>query len=316
MSYSRILTAFCLVLICSRMLAGTDHAVFRSADRGRSWSRSDTGLPGNIRVNVFGAIGSVLLAGTERGIYVSRNQGLQWNAGAGAAVGSGRILSLATLGSTAYAGTDRGGILTSTDGGASWISNARVPFRYVRSLLAHAGMLYAGTDAQGVFVSRDGGSSWLAISRGLPGHAQIFSMEQSQGRVYAGLYGRGLYAWFSREQAWQRAGAVSPLVLASAGATLLAGHNPGGIRRSDDGGATWTPGQIAYSPDLGSAPVWELDAGPDLAIAGVANGIYYSEDRGRTWVRAQNGLPAKSAGIAFYAGGGFVLAAASIEHSR
>jgi photosystem II stability/assembly factor-like uncharacterized protein len=93
----------------------------------------------------------------------------------------------------------------------------------------------------------------------------------------------------------------------------LAGHNPGGIFRSDSFGATWEVGEIAFSIDLGKAPVWELAANPDIAIAGVSSGIYRSEDRGRHWMRATAGLPNDSAGIAFVLGRGFVLAAVSIS---
>ncbi len=313
--------AVCLALIVTsvdgemKRPAG-GYGVFRSTDRGRSWSRSDAGLPAHVRVNAFGAVRSAVLAGTDEGIYVSQSQGVDWKPASGAAIGSGRILSLAAIGNTAYAGTDRSGVLVSIDGGQSWVREFHCPFRYVRSLLAHAGALYAGTDAQGVFVSRDGARSWSSIGRGLPAGAQIFSMAQLKGRVFAGLYSKGLYVWSSREQRWRKVGPVSPLVLATAGETLLAGHNPGGIHRSDDLGATWTPARIGFSEGLGSAPVWELGSCPGLAIAGVYAGIYYSEDRGRTWVRATTGLPANSAGIAFLGAGSFVLAGVSVEPVR
>jgi photosystem II stability/assembly factor-like uncharacterized protein len=315
--YFEATAALCLTLLTTwaqaqvKNVAGT-YAVFRSQDRGRTWSRSDAGLRATARINAFGAIGSAVLAGTDEGVYLSHNRGVDWKVASGAAVGSGRILSLATLGANAYAGSDRSGVLVSADGGTTWVVNADCPFRYVRSILSHEGALYAGTDAQGVFVSRNGGRSWSSINSGLPAGAQVFSMAELKGRVFAALYSKGLYVWAGQEQRWHKVDGVSPLVLAAIGETLLAGHNPGGMRHSDDFGGTWARGEIDISEDLGNAPVWELGSGPGFAIAGISSGIYYSEDRGRTWVRARTGLPAKSSGIAFLAAPDFVLAGASI----
>jgi photosystem II stability/assembly factor-like uncharacterized protein len=141
-------------------MAQTDHyAVFRSQDRGRTWSRSAAGLPSLARINAFGVVRTAVLAGTDHGIYISHDQGFNWKLASGSAAGSGRILSFATIGGSVYAGTDLGGVLVSSDGGVTWVVKAGVPFRKVRALLAHDGALYAGTDAQGVFVSRDGGRS-------------------------------------------------------------------------------------------------------------------------------------------------------------
>jgi hypothetical protein len=113
---------------------------------------------------------------------------------------------------------------------------------------------------------------------------------------------------------------VSPLALASIGDTLVAGHNPGGIHWSEDLGATWSQGSassigqvtLGLSDQTGAlstdAPIWELGANDDLVFAGASAGIYYSEDRGRTWVRTQAGLPAESPGVAFLLKADFVLA--------
>ncbi len=45
-----------------------------------------------------------------------------------------------------------------------------------------------------------------------------------------------------------------------------------------------------------------------VIFAGASTGIYYSEDRGRTWTRARTGLPERSPGIAFLVEGTFILA--------
>jgi hypothetical protein len=44
-------------------------------------------------------------------------------------------------------------------------------------------------------------------------------------------------------------------------------------------------------------------------FAGAADGIYYSDDRGRTWSRAETGLPLVSPGVLFLITDRLVLAA-------
>jgi hypothetical protein len=143
-------------------------------------------------------------------------------------------------------------------------------------------------------------------------------------RVFAGLYSKGLYAWNEPDHRWTKAGPISPLVLASIEGTLVAGHNPGGLYWSANLGATWskgaasTAGQITLElnddGELSSeAPVWELAANDELVIAGASAGIYYSEDRGRTWTRARAGLPSESPGVSFLLEKSFILAGTTIS---
>jgi hypothetical protein len=67
------------------------------------------------------------------------------------------------------------------------------------------------------------------------------------------------------------------------------------------------PGMPTSSPL--HAPIWELAANSELAIAGAGAGIYYSTDHARTWIRATIGLPANSSGIAFLLRKDLILAA-------
>ncbi|MBN9663644.1 MAG: hypothetical protein J0H49_35930 [Acidobacteria bacterium] len=299
--------------------AAPSHAVYRSTDRGRSWTRSDEGLPGQARINAFASIGNTVMAGTDAGVFLSLDQGLTWQPAPGAAATSGRVLSLAAAGRKVYAGTDRSGVLVSEDQGRSWSRSASFPAPYVRSLLGAGAAVYAGTDKEGVFTSVDGGATWVRMSDGLPPDGQVFTMTKVKGALFAGLYARGLWTWQEASRHWVRVGQVVPLVLAPAGETLIVGHNPGGLLWSEDLGRTWIQGAAAASGageltrDL---PVWEAGAGDGIVYAGAAEGIYYSEDRGKTWTRARGGLPAKSSGIAFFDAGGFALAGAVVGETE
>lgn len=295
-----------LLLAATSLCAGEPvHGVYRSADGGKTWWRSDAGLAGNSRINAFGSMNGVVFAGTDGGIYRSRDEGRHWRRVGG---GTDRVTSFATVGGEVYAGTDRRGILISTDKGMTWSAVARFPAKNVRRLVAHEGRLHAGTDTDGVLFPVDEGRTWESIGKGLPAQAQVFALSVWKGQVFAGLYAKGLYRWVERERRWVRSGNVVPLVLAASGERLVAGHNPGGLLWSEDG-ERW---QRAASAD-GKAPVWEVASGAGMVFAGVADGIYYSEDEGRRWVRARKGLPAESPGIAFLVEEGFVLAATAIR---
>lgn len=299
-------------------LAG-EYAVFKSVDQGRTWKRSDNGLPHEARVNAFGSLGQTVFAGTDLGIFISRDEGKSWDPSVATEFPVPRVLTFASLGERTYAGTDGHGILVSTDCGTTW-EPIPFPAKKVRCLIAVGDRLYAGTENKGVLVSEDQGITWKDQSSGLPESGQIFDLASANGHLFAGLYAKGLYSWDEQDRIWRKRGPVSPLVLAVSRETLVAGHNPGGLFYSQDLGMTWHKGKLAggaidtsneFHPadDTSSdAPVWELGANELVVLAGAASGIYRSKDQGQTWVRATSGLPKSGPGISFFANDDFVLA--------
>jgi photosystem II stability/assembly factor-like uncharacterized protein len=275
-------------LLCAGLAAG---AVFRSEDGGQSWVRTDAGLPAG-RVNALGESGGRWLAGTETGIYASTDRGRRWAAATG---GAGRVLSLAAVGTSVYAGTD-GGLLRSLDGGRQFAAVAAFPAKRVRSLAVLDGTVYAGTDRDGVLASSDAGRSWQRLAAGWPVLGQAFALAVSGKRVFAGLYAKGLWVWEAGR--WEKRGETTPLALAAVGEAIVAGHNPGGLWRSDDGGRHWRE-------TMPTAPVWEMGAGGGRVVAGVGNGVFVSADEGRTWRRAA--LPEGSPGVSMVVRGEVML---------
>jgi hypothetical protein len=139
--------------------------------------------------------------------------------------------------------------------------------------------------------------------------------------LFAGLYSEGLYRWRAMDGVWRKSGDVRPLALASAGGTLIAGHNPGGVFWSDDLGETWHRSgssegfgaallEAAERSDdpVGDAPVWEMHSEGSIVLAGAGDGIFISRDFGRSWQRAINGLPRPGAGISFGSSGDSIVA--------
>lgn len=227
------------------------------------------------------------------------------------------------------AAAERFAVFKSHNGGETWVrSDAGLPGRSrIHAFGSTGATLFAGTDAEGVVVCAASGQSWVRRSAGLPDRAQVFDLGVAGDRVFAALYGRGLFAWDESRRTWVKAGSVTPLALAGVRGTLIAGHNPGGLHWSADLGASWSKG-IAGDQGIGgvgsvtldqgealpgAAPVWALAGSEARAFAGAAGGVYYSEDFGRTWIRARGGLPARCPGIAFLVKPEFVLAAALIQ---
>jgi photosystem II stability/assembly factor-like uncharacterized protein len=291
-----------LVLLLSQAALPQEHAIYKSVDRGVTWTKASANFPGNPRINSFGANTDRIFAGTDAGIYSSGDEGQTWQKTSITA----RTISFAALGNTIYAGTQSAGLLASKDQGLHWTPVTGLRSRNIRSLLAAHGRLYAGTDADGVMISHDQAMTWISHNAGLPPLSQIFAMAIIGDTIFAGLYAKGLYAWSKNEQRWTKAGDVKPLVLAATGGTLAVGHNPGGIYWSDKPKSTeWTQAAGDFES---AAPVWEMASGGKLVVAGIADGIFRSEDYGRTWSRTLKGLPAKSPGVSFLVQGNAIYA--------
>lgn len=275
------------------------HAVYRSADGGRTWRQAGAGLPPEARINDFAQTAAGVVAATAAGLFLSTDTGDHWRL-----VAPTPAVALAS-GSRLYAAAPAG-LLASDDGGRHWAPDSAFPRTRVRSLLSAGDRLYAGTDGGSVYASNHPCAAWAPLDGGLPPRAQVFALAAAGPSLLAGLYANGLYIWSPLSPRWTAVPPVKPLELAVSGPTWIAGHNPGGIFWSADNGRAWT----AATGDLpANAPVWKLAASGEIALAGAADGIFRSADGGRTWSRATAGLPARAPGIAFHIGRRFLLAA-------
>lgn len=157
-----------------------------------------------------------------------------------------------------------GGVMCSSDGGEHWSASLfRTPPPLISALVispdfASDGTLFAGTMEDGVFRSADRGGHWAAWNFGLL-DLSILCLAISPG--------------FAGDE------------------TLFAGTDSG-IFRSTNGGRAWRetdfPGELA--------PVLSLALSPDYPSSGIifagteSNGLYRSNDRGKTWVRLGEGI--------------------------
>ncbi|MEA2481791.1 MAG: hypothetical protein QOJ07_3713 [Thermoleophilaceae bacterium] len=165
--------------------------------------------------------------------------------------------------------------------------------------------IYAATEGDGVYRSVTDGVSWSNFSSGLestPGAMDVRTVFNAGGKVYAGT-SAGLFA-STGGGSWQPV-AQGPeddpahpkklnrsvqTVLSGPTGQLLAGTFAGGVYKSTDDGATWSPPAPGNGMPAGET-VWSLASlAPNVIFAATSSGMYRSIDFGSTWTLASDGI--------------------------
>jgi photosystem II stability/assembly factor-like uncharacterized protein len=239
-----------------------------------------------------------LLVGTKRGLFIVRSDAERNDWHISSPRLNGREVYHAFIDArdgTAWAATDHAvwgaHVHRSDDGGDTWETLGTAPhYSDERGLTAvwhlapgpaaQPDTLYAGIEPAGLFVSRDCGESWQPVSE-LNDHPTNTTWQPAGGGLALGSIqhdprdARRIYCSLSA----------------------------GGVYRSDDGGASWTPRnqgvRAEFLPDryprTGQC-VHQLllhPARPDRLYQQNHCGVYRSDDRGDTWVEITNGLPSE-----------------------
>ncbi len=197
-------------------------------------------------------------------------------------------------------------LFESRDGGAHWSRPLAMPGQGV--VAASATLLYTGGSraSQGLYASADAGRTWRPLQHGIAagdlrqGLAVQRPPQGGVGRRVVGLQllpGVDFPAVFysGGGKVWTRTPELGEVLADAGGSTLVAASNET-VRRSRDGGATWSP--IPGAP----AAVFGLRAGaassPFLALDSFEEGgdygrmaLWLSDDAGASWRRASEGLP-------------------------
>lgn len=259
--------------------------------------------------------GGTLFAATQGGgLWKSADAGATWSRVA--AFPERYVWKVASPGSNAavlHVATE-GGLLTSTDGGATFVRRTFDPVRAVAVDHANA-LLLIGVTGAGIYRSTDGGATFTDVSAGLDSTDVRALVIDGTGTAFAALFGRpgttvggvfrlapGASSW----QNWSGAGAGGSALanrsitsLAVNGAALLAGSadgtgsGAGKVHRNTLAGPGWTnPGSagdgLLY--DVESLAVDRSDASGHSFLAGSrAFGVWRSTDDGRTWTQKSNG---------------------------
>ena len=235
-----------------------------------------------------------LLVGTEKGLFrvFAEEAGGRWRIDGPHLAGYPVLHTLATPGGILYAATAHkiwgAHVYASADGGDTWSALEGVPQYPTDSgrgatnsiwCLAAAGeRLFAGIDPAGLFVSDDRGGSWQPV-RGLNEHPTRSVWEPS----------RGCFAVHSV--------CIDP----ERSANIVAAVSAGGVYRSEDGGASWSPANAGVRAENLPTPypasghnVHRLvmhPARPDRLYRQCYHGTWRSDDGGRSWTEITSGLP-------------------------
>jgi photosystem II stability/assembly factor-like uncharacterized protein len=256
-----------------RVYAGTFFGLFKSVDGGRSWARSQNGLPSPygspFAILALAAAPSqpdVLYAGTpDWGVARSRSAGERWQTG------------------------------LETGLNASWVQVLKFP-RPDTALLA------LGSGARS-FRSTDGGRTWQQFARGLSGQNGLSDIAWQPGHpetLYA-LNGIALWRSSNAGETWKRIVTTKASRLAVLNPSTFLVNFDCDLFRTGDGGRTWRKVLRCEVADGDLARIDDLQVDPRnvrtlYAFTAVSNDSHFgyiahrSRDGGLTWKRLQPAL--------------------------
>lgn len=221
--------------------------IFRSADRGGSWTSANQGLTDPFVLCLTTGKDGAIYAGTFRGgVFRSRDGGKIWQP---VNKGLKRLEIKALM-------MDAKGLYAGTGDGVYLLNAAQDQWKVVSTgldeILVHAlartddGTLYAGTSGKGVHSYKERSTGWTRLRQGLRDHEglvenfiRVLAVDKEQG-VYAGTF-------------------------------------DGGVFRSGDAGKTWSP----ISRALPNDSIRGLISNERGVYVATGRGIFKTVDKGR-----------------------------------
>jgi photosystem II stability/assembly factor-like uncharacterized protein len=163
--------------------------LFLSADDGDTWSRI---LDRYVSSIVF-SDSNLFAAVPNEGVYLSQNYGVDWTP-VNAGLTNLSVRQLGRSGPNLFLTTSIGLIFLSTNEGASWeVFYSPLDNQTVNFFMDTDKYFFAAT-RKGVFVSSDNGLSWSLANAGLPSDSVwVSSLVLNGTNLFAGIYGKGVW---------------------------------------------------------------------------------------------------------------------------
>lgn len=299
---------------------GTWHLPWKTKDGGLTWTNIKQGIIDDS--DVFSIIidpvePSVVYASACSGIYKSESAGALFRKVQGMPFSARRTRVLRqdpASRNIVYAGTTEG-LWKTVDSGATWqrLSKPNLIINDVLIDPANPQNVLLATDRSGVLASSNGGESLQASNRGFS-HRQVTSIlidQQDSSKVFAGLINDkefgGVFASRDGGLSWDQAsnglGGRDVFTLQqSPNGTLIAGTNRGIFTMDPRGYAVWTlRDKVANVVEVTTriktkkqtvrktvtsklaARVNDIHIAPDTWFAATSEGIFATNDEGRSW---------------------------------
>jgi photosystem II stability/assembly factor-like uncharacterized protein len=305
--------------------------LYKTGNNGQSWTFTGYSLSFSISLNQLFSSGNTLWASTSAGVFKSIDGGATFNAASNNIPFSASINSLVAQGDTAYCGTSNGSYFT-TDGGQMWtpivIPALGNPI-YCYSWKIIGNTVYAGLYNNGIYSSTLGQSNWNVFGTGYYGYSLPWMLTQDGTSLFAAT-AEGIFScpiaggnWLPKNGNITRARttigwADNNLVLAGSGFYS-------GLKRTQNGGATWTNTSIVNqqglyrngikinntiiipssytmytstddgltwtNPFVAPIPNNDIAKYGNSIIAPSGNNVVYSNDVGQTWNIYSSGIP-------------------------
>jgi photosystem II stability/assembly factor-like uncharacterized protein len=266
--------------------------VFRSTDRGRTWSAANLGLT-ELRVYCVHRTGDdhLFLGTYGTGVFRSVDHGESWTSSPLA----GYIYDIeSSPAGVLFASGFNLGVYRSTDDGESWIisdDGVRYQSGYGFAFLSEQVILYAVIDPQGIRQSTDGGVSWRPFGSNTPLGSVQNIVRFPEGDCYATTYGDAVYRLPKDSAVWRPVSngvqgswiyALEPV----ADVGLFAGGY-GGVYLSRDAGTSWE----YVDRSIGFQCVYDLLFTKNTLYAiGYPGAVRRSTDDGAHWETMNNGI--------------------------
>lgn len=212
-----------------------------------------------------------------------------------------------------FLGLFRKGVYRSFNGGEVWYQvngqNWEMASKAISAIKidpANENIIYVGAE-DGVYKSTDSGNTWSDISSGLPSKDVKTLLVHTDGTLYAGTRGYGIYEYngsnWTPVSAFGNFGVIWPmwndrplyqytslLIHPNDNSKVLIGTFPQGIYKSTDGGITWKESNINWTTD-GVFCLVSHPENPEIVYSGTYNGVNRSLDFGETWEMWDTGWP-------------------------